>query len=90
VPDGPEHALIVRPERLAVAFDEASVPAGANTAPATVTDVSFYGTYYRIELAFGDDSVGCAVLPVGAPAAVDPGARVIAHWRPEDQVLVSE
>jgi putative spermidine/putrescine transport system ATP-binding protein len=89
-PDGADQALIVRPERLAVAFDEASVPAGANTAPAVVTDVSFYGTYHRIELAFGDDSVGCAVLPVGAPAAVDPGARVIAHWRPEDQVLVSE
>jgi putative spermidine/putrescine transport system ATP-binding protein len=84
------HALVVRPERMSVAADEASVPPGANTAPATVTDVSFYGTYHRIELAFGDDSVGCAVLAVGAPAAVDPGARVIAHWRPEDQVLVSE
>jgi putative spermidine/putrescine transport system ATP-binding protein len=83
-------SLIVRPERMAVAFDEASVPPGANTAPAVVTDVSFYGTYYRIELTFGDDSVGCAVLPVGAPAAVDPGTRVIAHWRPDDQVLVSE
>ena len=83
-------ALIVRPERLHVAPDEASVPAGDQTAAATVTDVSFYGTYYRIELAYGDESVGCAVLPVGAPAAVDPGARVVAHWRPEDQVLVSE
>jgi putative spermidine/putrescine transport system ATP-binding protein len=73
-----------------VATDEESVPPGSNTAQATVTDVSFYGTYYRIELAFGDDTAGCAVLPVGAPAAVDPGARVVAHWRPEDQVLVSE
>jgi putative spermidine/putrescine transport system ATP-binding protein len=73
-----------------IAADEASVPAGSNAAPATVTDVSFYGTYYRLELAFADDSVGCAVLPVGAPAAVDPGTRVVAHWRPENQVLVSE
>jgi putative spermidine/putrescine transport system ATP-binding protein len=85
-----EQALIVRPERMRVAADEESVPPGSNTARATVTDVSFYGTYYRIELAFGDDTAGCAVLPVGAPAAVDPGARVVAHWRPEDQVLVSE
>lgn len=84
------HALIVRPERIGVALDEASVPAGANSAPAVVTDVSFYGTYYRLELAFGDHSVGCAVLPVGAPAAVDAGSRVITHWRPADQVLVSE
>jgi putative spermidine/putrescine transport system ATP-binding protein len=83
-------ALIVRPERLRLAPDDESVPAGDNAAPATVTDVSFYGTYYRIELAFADDSVGCAVLPVGTPAAVDSGAQVIAHWRPEDQVLVSE
>lgn len=84
-----EQALVVRPERMRVAVDEGSVPGGSNTAPATVTDVSFYGTYHRIELAFGDDSVGCAVLPVGTPAGVDPGARVIAHWRPDDQVLVS-
>lgn len=83
-----QHALVVRPELMAVAADEASVPPGANTAPAVVTDVSFYGTYYRIELVFGDDSVGCAVLPVGEPAAVDPGTRVIAYWRPGDQVLV--
>jgi putative spermidine/putrescine transport system ATP-binding protein len=89
--DGTEQqALIVRPERMQVAPDEESVPAGCNVAPAAVTDVSFYGTYYRIELAFDDDSVGCAVLPVGAPAAVGPGTRVIAYWRPEDQVLVSQ
>ena len=81
--------LIVRPERMSVAASEAAVPPGANTAPAVVSDVSFYGTYHRVELAFGDDSVGCAVLPVGSPAAVEPGARVIAHWRPEDQVLVA-
>ncbi|MDQ7910445.1 ABC transporter ATP-binding protein [Phytohabitans sp. ZYX-F-186] len=85
-----ERALVVRPERVGVALDEESVPPGRNAAPAVVTDVSFYGTYYRIELAYGDGAVGCAVLPVGAPAAVDPGAAVVAHWRPEDQVLVSE
>lgn len=85
-----QRALIVRPERMNIAFDEESVPAGANTVPATVSDVSFYGTYYRLELVFDDDSVGCAVLPAGALAAVDPGARVVAHWRPENQVLVSE
>ncbi|MFI5913282.1 ABC transporter ATP-binding protein [Dactylosporangium sp. NPDC051541] len=89
-PDDDRHVLIVRPERLAVAVDETAVPPGSNTAPAVVTDVSFYGTYHRVELAFGDDSVGCAVLPVGASSAVGPGARVIAHWRPEDQVLVAE
>jgi len=89
--DGSEQqSLIVRPERMRIASDETSVPAGSNVAPAAVTDVSFYGTYFRIELAFGDDSVGCAVLPVGTPASFDPGTRVIAHWRPEDQVLVSE
>lgn len=85
-----QRTLIVRPERMNIAFDEQSVPAGANTVPATVSDVSFYGTYYRLELVFDDDSVGCAVLPAGALAAVDPGARVVAHWRPENQVLVSE
>jgi putative spermidine/putrescine transport system ATP-binding protein len=88
--DGEDQALIVRPERIGLAPDEESVPPGHNAAPAVVTDVSFYGTYYRIELAFGDESVGCAVLPVGTPAAIDPGATVVAHWRPEDQVLVSE
>ncbi|MET7399124.1 ABC transporter ATP-binding protein [Dactylosporangium sp. NPDC005572] len=87
---GGEQALVVRPERMNIALDEASVPTGSNTAPATITDVSFYGTYHRLELAFDDDTVGCAVLPVGAAAGVDPGARVVAHWRPENQVLVSE
>jgi putative spermidine/putrescine transport system ATP-binding protein len=82
--------LIVRPERTGLAFDEESVPAGSNAAEAVVTDVSFYGTYHRVELTYGDGSVGCATLPVGAPAAVQPGARVVAHWRPEDQVLVTE
>ncbi|MFI5957665.1 ABC transporter ATP-binding protein [Cryptosporangium sp. NPDC051539] len=81
--------FVVRPERMAVVVDSASVPPGANTAPATVTDVSFYGTYSRIELAFGDDSIGCAVLPVGTPSTVEPGTAVIACWRPEDQVPVS-
>ncbi|MEV6634781.1 ABC transporter ATP-binding protein [Actinoplanes sp. NPDC051470] len=85
----PDQTLIVRPERLHVADSPESVPAGDVTEDATVTDVSFYGTYYRLELSYGDDSVGCAVLPVGAPAAVDPGAKVVAHWRPEDQVLVT-
>ena len=84
-----DQTLIVRPERLHVADSPESVPAGDVTEDATVTDVSFYGTYYRLELSYGDDSVGCAVLPVGAPAAVDPGAKVVAHWRPEDQVLVT-
>ncbi|GAA0930424.1 ABC transporter ATP-binding protein [Pseudonocardia zijingensis] len=88
--EGDGQAVVVRPERLRVAADEASVPSGDNTADATVTDVSFYGTYHRIELAFGDGTVGCAVLPVGVPATVTPGTRVVAHWRPEDQVLVSE
>ncbi|GAA2643720.1 ABC transporter ATP-binding protein [Paractinoplanes durhamensis] len=82
--------LIVRPERLVIAGDEQSVPTGHNTAPAEVTDVSFYGTFHRIELAFGDGAAGCAVLPVGAPASLAPGSRVVTHWRPEDQVLVAE
>jgi len=81
--------LIVRPERIGVALDEASVPPGSNAADAVVTDVSFYGTYYRIELTYGDGSVGCAALPVGTPAAAYPGATVVAHWRAEDQVLVT-
>ena len=88
--DSEQQWLIVRPERMHIALDEASVPAGSNAAPAMVTDISFYGTYHRIELAFGDDSVGCAVLPIGAPVPSTRAARVVAHWRPEDQVLVSE
>ncbi|MFD0745581.1 TOBE domain-containing protein [Phytohabitans flavus] len=82
--------LIVRPERTSLALDEESVPSGSNAADAVVTDVSFYGTYNRIELTYGDGSVGCAALPVGTPAAVRPGAKVVAHWRPEDQVLVTK
>ncbi|MFG1927198.1 ABC transporter ATP-binding protein [Cryptosporangium sp. NPDC048952] len=81
--------VVVRPERMAFVVDEASVPPGAKTAPATVTDVSFYGTYSRIELLFSDDSVGCAVLPVGTPSTAEPGTRVTAHWRPEDEVPVT-
>ncbi|GAB3524405.1 ABC transporter ATP-binding protein [Phytohabitans suffuscus] len=87
---GGNRVLIVRPERTALALDERSVPAGANGADAVVTDVSFYGTYYRVELTYGDGSVGSAALPVGTPATVSPGTKVIAYWRPEDQVLVAE
>jgi putative spermidine/putrescine transport system ATP-binding protein len=87
---GDQQMLIVRPERICLALDEGSAPPGSNTAPAIVTDISFYGTYFRIELTYGDDSVGCATLPVGAPVSVQPGATVTAHWRPDDQVLVSE
>jgi putative spermidine/putrescine transport system ATP-binding protein len=90
-PDGGtgERVLIVRPERTRLALDEEGAPPGSNAAEAVVTDVSFYGTYNRIELTYGDGSVGCAALPVGTPAAVYPGARVVVHWRPEDQVLVT-
>jgi putative spermidine/putrescine transport system ATP-binding protein len=87
-PDG--QALIVRPERMRVVADEASVPPGDNAAPAIVTDVSFYGTYHRVEVAFADDSVGCAVLPVdGAHRTFLPGTPVVVHWRPDDQVVVA-
>jgi len=84
-----ERVLIVRPERIRLALDERSAPSGSNTADAVVTDVSFYGTYNRVELTYGDGSVGCAALPVGIPADVYPGASVVVHWRPEDQVLVT-
>ncbi|SHK08415.1 putative spermidine/putrescine transport system ATP-binding protein [Pseudonocardia thermophila] len=90
VPAGDDHAVVVRPERMRVAPDESAVPPGSNAAPAIVTDVSFYGTYHRVELAFADDSTGCAVLPVdGVPPAIAPGAPVVAHWRVEDQVVVA-
>ncbi|GAA4464867.1 ABC transporter ATP-binding protein [Phytohabitans houttuyneae] len=89
-PDGGgERVLIVRPERIRLAVVGEPVPSGSNAAEATVTDVSFYGTFNRVELTYGDGSVGCAALPVGIPAAVHPGDRVVAHWRPEDQVLVT-
>lgn len=81
--------LVVRPERLGVLPVGTPVPDGANTAPATATDVSFYGIYQRIELRYQDGSMGCAVLPPGTTPAIAPGSSVLAHWRPEDQALVT-
>ena len=81
--------LVVRPELLGVLPDGTEPPDGANAAPATVTDVSFYGTYQRIEVAYADGSTGCAVRPANAQPQVDTGAAVLVHWSCDDQVLVT-
>ena len=71
----------------------ATVPAGANRADATVTEVTFHGTHHRIRLEFRDGTPGCAVLPQGTGVAEvppGPGAVVVAYWNPDDQVLVTD
>ncbi|WP_329377221.1 ABC transporter ATP-binding protein [Streptomyces sp. NBC_01716] len=80
--------LVVRPELLGVTPKPDDVPTGRNTTEAHVADVSFYGTHERVELTYGDGTSGCAVRPAGATPEVRAGDTVIAHWRPEDQVLV--
>ena len=84
-----DRLLVVRPERLGVLPESTPPPDGAATAPATVTDVSFYGTHQRVELRYEDGTTGCAVRPPGTTTEIAVGARVLAHWRPEDQVLVT-
>ncbi|MBQ0826541.1 ABC transporter ATP-binding protein [Streptomyces tagetis] len=81
--------LVVRPEKLGVIPAADPVPSGHSTAPATVTDVSFYGTYQRVELRYDDESPGCVVRPAQATPSVTAGEAVLAHWRPEDQVFVT-
>jgi putative spermidine/putrescine transport system ATP-binding protein len=88
-----DRLLVVRPERTDLAADAATVPAGANRADATVTKVTFHGTHHRIRLEFRDGTPGYAVLAQGTGGAAvppRPGAVVVAHWNPDDQVLVTD
>jgi putative spermidine/putrescine transport system ATP-binding protein len=100
-----ERDLVVRPERLRIATAPGEVPPGANQAPATVTGLSFHGTHQRIELDYGGGVKGSAVVSpdavggtggtgaVGGAGGADGGprlgSRVIAHWDPRHQSLVT-
>jgi len=90
-PDGaPEDRdLVVRPERLRIAAAPADVPPNANQAPATVTGLSFQGTHQRVDLDYGGGVEGCAVVPPDEADGLRPGSRVIAHWDPRHQSLVT-
>ncbi|MEV5407489.1 ABC transporter ATP-binding protein [Thermopolyspora sp. NPDC052614] len=81
--------LVVRPERLRIAATAAEVPPGANQAPATVTGLSFQGTHQRIDLDYGGGVLGCAVVSPDEADGLRPGGRVIAHWDPAHQALVT-
>ncbi|MCP9952633.1 ABC transporter ATP-binding protein [Actinomadura madurae] len=91
---GPDdRLLVVRPERVGLATEASAVPSGANRTEATVIEVTFHGTYQRVRLEFRDGTEGSAVLSQGAGGTAglpDPGASVVAHWSPDDQVLVTD
>ncbi|BDO42727.1 ABC transporter ATP-binding protein [Cellulomonas sp. NTE-D12] len=82
-------AIVVRPEDLGIALDQADVPPGANCVAATVRDVEFMGPYRTLLLNLGS---------VGAPgrarldafgAALSIGDRVQAWWMPERARVVA-
>ena len=91
---GPDdRVLVVRPERMGLTTDPSTVPAGANRAEATVTEVTFHGAHQRVRLEFQDGTPGSALLSQGTGGTVvppHPGASVVAYWSRDDQVLVTD
>ena len=82
-------ALVVRPEDMLLATDPADVPAEANVAPATVTDVEYMGAYRVVLVALGGVGVRGRVRLAPGADVPDRGRQVLAWWRPDRQRLVT-
>ena len=87
---GERGAVIVRPERIVLCPAGEQVPSGWNMVRATVTEQVYLGMGRRLVLhRKGGDRVSVRE-PAGRWSAAEVGGEVLATWRAEDGVLLSE
>lgn len=82
-------AIVVRPEDLGIALDEADVPPGANCVTATVRDVEFMGPYRTLLLNLGSVGAAGRARLDAFGAALSIGDQVQAWWMPERARVVA-
>lgn len=82
-------AIVVRPEDVGIARDAASVPPGANSAPATISDLEYMGAYRTALLAIGSSGQPGRARIDALDSALRLGDEVVAYWKPERQRVVA-
>ena len=80
--------LVVRPERVRL-VSSVKEAGGSNSVAATVTDVARLGSTSRVDLRFGDGSVGVASLPAISVIDARPGDQIRAAWDVDAQAFVT-
>ncbi|HEX2316384.1 MAG TPA: ABC transporter ATP-binding protein [Thermomonospora sp.] len=83
-------ALVIRPERLAVAEAGARPEPGRNALPATVVREIYLGSARKLELRLPDGGEALVREPAGGVSAARPGDEVTLTWRVEDAVLLPD
>ncbi len=86
-PDVAATWLLLRPERV-VLHPPGAPPAGLAALPGTVSRTSFLGGTVRRAIEVGLDQPLLSDTPHGPQPGPEPGAAVLACWRPEDAVLL--
>ena len=82
-------AVIVRPEDLGIARDIGSVPPGANTVSATLSDLEYMGSYRTAQLALGPSGQQGSARIDALDSTLSVGDAVVAWWKPERQRIVA-
>jgi putative spermidine/putrescine transport system ATP-binding protein len=85
---GTEAAVLVRPERLELHEQDATVPSGHNRVEAVVSEIVYVGSHHRVGLRFPNATEGCALRSIEDAVQVMPGRSVIASWDPRSQAIV--
>src|SRR6478752_4551822 len=81
--------IVVRPERLLMFDQTASVPADLVKKNAVVTEVTFIGNHYRTQLRFDDGKTGSSMQLTADPIFVRPGQAIVAAWRRDSERRVA-
>ena len=78
----------VRPERLSLAFDGATIPPGHNVIPGEVSLVTFLGSIMRVEVMLADGTKGKIDLPTKGGVNPQRGQKVYLYFSPGDAVVL--
>lgn len=86
-----EVAIVVRPERVSLAsLGDPATSSAMNQVEATVTGVSYFGSYQRVSLEYRDGSLGLAKPQIEAATAYSPGDKVAVLWSPDHGIVVPD
>lgn len=88
VAPGEAAALVVRPEDVHIAPSGDAVPAGVSTAPATIAEIQYLGSYRTVLLTFAGGVVGQARVDA-SQTELFLGQSVAVWWRVERQRVVA-
>jgi putative spermidine/putrescine transport system ATP-binding protein len=83
--DRPGELIVVRPERLVLFDQHAPLPAELLKRDAVVSQVTFIGNHYKVQLQFDDGTVGSSMQLTATPMSVRPGQRIVAAWHRDSQ-----